>query len=205
MKSIVLSLALFSLFYCFGAPAQTQYNGDQSAGTAKMVSGSGQGLWERFYSLCVSGERVTTSEFADYAMPNRGLHGSVRWHGSSSLDMSLDMFGYLQQIEGQFVNLWTSNAMVFIGPRFYLRRPENLSGVFVGAGIGAGWKSIIVDIETETSDYLALTGMVCLGFNLMFARHFGVEAAYYRSAELISADRFRYKQFTLGLTFGEPR
>lgn len=46
-----------------------------------------------------------------------------------------------------FGDLWTSNVMMFRGPRFYLRHPENLSGIFVGAGIGSGWKSIQVDYE----------------------------------------------------------
>ena len=114
-------------------------------------------------------------------MPNRGLHLSVRGYGATFLDFSLDMFGYLQVMEGQFGDVWTSNVMMFIGPRFYLRHPENLSGGFVGTGIGTGWKSIQVDYElwgvslgTETEDYFALTGMVCFCFNLMFTNRFGI-------------------------------
>ncbi|MBC8462286.1 MAG: hypothetical protein H8D67_30320 [Deltaproteobacteria bacterium] len=54
---------------------------------------------EEFFTMSFSGETVTTSELADYAMPNRGLHLSVRGYGATFVDVNLDMLGYIQLIE----------------------------------------------------------------------------------------------------------
>ena len=166
---------------------------------------------EGFFSVGISTAKVTTSELADIAMPNRGVFASIRKYESTILELSWDTFGYLEVTEGQFGDLWTYNLMMFAGPRFYFRHPKNLSGVFAGIGIGGGLKSMQMEWEymgmslgTETTEYLALTGMVCLGFDVMLTRNFGLEAAYYRSAELLSADNFRYRQLTLGLNMSIP-
>jgi len=164
-----------------------------------------------FFSVGISTAKATTSELDDIAIPNRGAFASIRKYESTFLELSWDTFGYLEFIEGQYGDLWTYNLMMFGGPRFYFRHPTNLSGVFAGIGLGMGLKSMQMNWEylgmslgTETKEYLALTGMVCLGFHVMFTRNFGLEAAYYRSAELLSADNFRYRQLTLGLNLSIP-